>query len=135
MRLIPVFLIIIMVTWGFVGCAPQGPTTRQHYETATWLGIVGAGVGALIDQDNPWRGATIGAAIGSVTGYGLTEIQQRAAREAVNRHQTVTYHNPNTDQWVQADPVVYDHGYAKVRTRSWSGRRLTDDNYIRLPIY
>jgi len=118
------------------GCVP-GPTTQQHLESATWLGVVGAGVGALVDDDNRWRGAVIGAGIGSLAGYGLAEVSQRAAREAAERRQTVTYHNPNTNEWVQADPVAYDSatGTATVRTRTWEGERLQSDRYVRVPAY
>ena len=134
MRLLSVILASALIVTTFGACVP-GPTTQQHLETATWLGVVGAGVGALIDKDNPWRGAVVGAAIGSVAGYGLAEISQRAAREAARRHDTVTYHNPRTNEWVQADPVAYDGGYATVRTRTWRGNQLTGDEYVQVPAY
>ncbi len=134
MKSLSILLACALIITSLGACVP-GPTTQQHLESATWLGIVGAGVGALIDKGNPWRGAVIGGAIGSVAGYGLAEITQRAAEEAARRRQTVTYHNPNTNEWVQADPVAYDGKYATVRTRTWRDRQLTDDRYLRVPAY
>ncbi len=127
-------LAAILLVMSTVACVP-GPTTQQHLEAATWLGVVGAGVGALIDNKNPWRGAVVGAAIGSVAGYGLAEITQRAAEEAAQRRQTVTYHNPRTNEWVQADPVSYQGQTATVRTRTYQGQQMTNERYMTVPAY
>lgn len=126
-------LVSALLVINMVGCAP-GPTTQRHYETAGWIGAVGAGVGALMDKDNRWRGAAIGAAAGSLVGYGLAEVNERAAREAAYQRQTVTYHNPTSNQWVQADPVSFDQGYANVRTRTYEGQRLVDEKQQRIPL-
>jgi hypothetical protein len=38
---------------------------------------VGGVAGAILDRHNPWRGGVIGAAIGAVAGWTLTEISER----------------------------------------------------------
>jgi len=128
------FIACITVSVGLlVGCYP-GPSTQQHYETSAWLGAIGAGIGALVDKDNRWRGAVIGGSLGAITGYGLAEISQRAAREAAYRRDTVTYYNRTTGEWVQADPIDYRAGYAKVRVRSGYGREVREDRYEMIPL-
>ncbi len=116
-----------------IGCVP-GPSTQQHYETSAWLGAIGAGIGALVDEDNRWRGAVIGGTLGALTGYGLAEISQRAAREAAYRHDTVTYYNRTTGEWVQSDPVYYGPNYATVRVRTGQGQQLREERYERVPL-
>lgn len=134
MKIVSLWVAAILMVMSTAACVP-GPTTQQHLESATWLGVVGAGVGALIDSKNPWRGAVIGGAIGSLAGYGIAEVSQRAAEEAARRRQTVTYHNPNTNEWVQADPVSYQGQTATVRTRTYQGNQMTNERYMTVPAY
>lgn len=134
MKILSLCVAAILLVMSTAGCVP-GPTTQQHLESATWLGVVGAGVGALIDSENRWRGAVIGGAIGSLAGYGIAEVSQRAAEEAARRRQTVTYHNPNTNEWVQADPVSYQGQTATVRTRTYQGHQMTNERYMTVPAY
>lgn len=69
-------VIIMALLMGMFGCA----SSQQSYESAAFLGAVGAGAGALLDKNNRWRGAVLGGAAGAATGYGLSEIQQRNER-------------------------------------------------------
>lgn len=124
---------LILILTSFTACVP-GPSTQQHYETSAWLGAVGAGIGALVDKDNRWRGAVLGGALGAVTGYGLAEISQRAAREAAYRRDTVTYYNRTTGEWVQSDPVSYGPDYATVRVRTGYGQQVREERYERVPL-
>ncbi len=124
---------VMVVGLLLTACVP-GPSTQQHYETATWLGAVGAGIGALVDKDNRWRGAVIGGSLGALTGYGLAEINQRAAQEAAYRRNTVTYYNQRTGEWVQADPVSFGPGYANVRVRSGYGQQVQNEQYQQVPL-
>lgn len=50
----------------------------QVYQGAAVGAAVGAGAGALIDKHNRWRGAVIGAGLGSLLGGGLAGVQQPA---------------------------------------------------------
>ncbi len=43
---------------------------------------MGSVAGLLIDDDNRWRGALIGGLLGRALGGGVTEVSQRASREA-----------------------------------------------------
>jgi hypothetical protein len=72
-------------------------TSPRTYQGAGAGSAVGAGAGALIDKDNRWRGAALGAA-GS-----LTEISSRASREAVSTNQPVAYQS--TDGWQRVEAV------------------------------
>lgn len=127
-------LVGLIVSLTMTSCYAPGQPTQQHYETATWLGAVGAGIGALVDKNNRWRGAVIGGSLGALTGYGLAEINQRAAQEAAYRRNTVTYYNQRTGEWVQADPMGYGNGYADVRVRTGYGQQVQNERYERVPL-
>ncbi|MCX7823181.1 MAG: glycine zipper 2TM domain-containing protein [Syntrophobacterales bacterium] len=133
-KTIAIFILCVTVTFSLVSCYAPGYPTQQHYESATWLGVVGAGIGALVDKDNRWRGAVIGGSLGALTGYGLAEINQRAAQEAAYRRNTVTYYNQRTGEWVQADPMSYGPGYADVRIRTGYGQQVQNERYERVPL-
>ncbi len=132
-KVLSLVMAMILSVFTFCSCVP-GPATQQHYETSAWLGAVGAGIGALVDKDNRWRGAVIGGTLGALTGYGLAEISQRAAREAAYRHDTVTYYNRTTGEWVQSDPVYYGPDYATVRVRTGYGQQLRQERYEQVPL-
>ncbi|SFN04061.1 glycine zipper 2TM domain-containing protein [Thermodesulforhabdus norvegica] len=129
-----VIVLTLLLTFASLTACVPGPSTQQHYETSAWLGAVGAGIGALVDENNRWRGAVIGGALGAVTGYGLAEISQRAAREAAYRRDTVTYYNRTTGEWVQSDPVYYGPDYATVRVRTGYGQQVREERYERVPL-
>jgi len=133
-KTIATVLAIMVMSLSITSCYAPGQPTQQHYETATWLGVVGAGIGALVDKNNRWRGAVIGGSLGALTGYGLAEINQRAAQEAAYRRNTVTYYNQRTGEWVQADPMNYGPGYADIRVRTGYGQQIRDERYERVPL-
>jgi outer membrane protein OmpA-like peptidoglycan-associated protein len=59
----------------------------NEHRTATGAvagGLIGGGAGALIDDDNPWRGALIGTAAGSLIGAGVGHVLQKQ-KEAFDR--------------------------------------------------
>ncbi len=61
---------------GGYGYSAYGVSPRV-YQGAAVGAAVGAGAGALIDKHNRWRGAVIGAGLGSLLGGGLAGVQQR----------------------------------------------------------
>jgi len=66
---------------------PLGCQTASQHPTKTGAatgGAIGAGAGALIDKDKPWRGALIGAAAGALLGAGVGHVIKRQ-REAYQR--------------------------------------------------
>jgi hypothetical protein len=90
-----------------LGCAVQPQpvvTTPRTYQGAGAGAAIGAGAGALIDKDNRWRGAILGAALGGLLGGTVTEISSRAAREAVAEGRPVTYQSADGWQRVEAYP-------------------------------
>jgi len=64
----PLRVIVISVVFclGCTSCA-----TQQSRQGANIGAITGATAGALLDSDNPWRGAVIGGSLGTVFGGAL----------------------------------------------------------------
>lgn len=60
----------------FAGCTTNGERNRTTTGALTGS-VLGAGAGALIDKDNPFRGALIGAAAGGAIGGGVGHVLQR----------------------------------------------------------
>ncbi len=104
-------------------------TSQRTYEA----GAIGAGLGALagtlIDKKNRWRGGVLGALIGGVAAATVTEISQRAAREAAMQGRPVVYQSSDGFQRVEATPVGYDANTKchKVRERIWQEGKLVKD--------
>lgn len=61
---------------GTVGCQTGGEINRTRTGALTGT-LLGAGAGALIDKDEPARGALIGAAAGAALGGGIGHVLQR----------------------------------------------------------
>ncbi|MBN2308998.1 MAG: OmpA family protein [Candidatus Hydrogenedentes bacterium] len=71
--------------------AVGGCQTANEHRTATGAVVgtaVGAGAGALLDKDNPGRGALIGAAVGGAVGAGVGHMLKRQ-KEAFDRIENV----------------------------------------------
>jgi hypothetical protein len=110
-------------------CATVQPTSQRTYEGAGVGAALGSVAGLLIDKDNRWRGAVIGGLIGAALGGTVTEISQRAAREAAYEGRPVAYQSNDGFQRVEATPVSYDAGTKchKVRERIWQDGKLVKD--------
>jgi outer membrane protein OmpA-like peptidoglycan-associated protein len=68
-------LVLCVAAVGFTGCR-----TMDEHRTATGAvagTVVGTTAGALIDRNNPWRGALIGAAAGAAVGGGIGYVLQQ----------------------------------------------------------
>ncbi|MEQ9618267.1 MAG: glycine zipper 2TM domain-containing protein [Deltaproteobacteria bacterium] len=107
------------------GTGPSPATTQGAAAGAA----VGSVAGLLIDNDNRWRGALIGGLLGGVLGGTVTEISQRASREAAAEGRPVVYQSNDGFQRVEASPVGYDEETRcnKVRERVWQEGRLVKD--------
>ena len=105
------------------------PTSERTYQGAAAGGALGATAGLLIDRHNRWRGALIGGLIGAALGGTVTEISQRAAREAAEEGRPVVYQSNDGFQRVEASPVGYDEqsNCHKVRERVWQDDKLVKD--------
>lgn len=107
----------------FVSCS-------QHGQAGAGVGAgLGALAGALIDDDNRWRGAAVGGALGGVFGGTLAEVSSQASREAAYEGRPVTYESQDGYRRVEATPVNYNAqtDCHKVRERVWEGDKLVKD--------
>ncbi|NIP38824.1 MAG: glycine zipper family protein [Candidatus Dadabacteria bacterium] len=115
----------------FASCAPIDPypSSQRTYEGAATGAAVGSVAGLLIDKDNRWRGAVIGGLIGAALGGTVTEISQRAAREAAAEGKPVAYESKDGFQRVEATPVSYNSNTDchKIRERIWQDGELVKD--------
>ncbi len=97
-----VVTVVLMAGFAAVGCGGRGPS-GSAYEGAGVGAAVGGVAGALIDDDNRWRGGVIGGALGAALGGAMGEISNRAAREASTYQKPVYYQN-QAGQRVEAYP-------------------------------
>jgi hypothetical protein len=84
------------------GCATVQPTTPRTYKGAAVGAALGGLTGAILDHNNPWRGGVIGGAIGAVAGGTITEISERASREAAEENQPVEYQKGGRQRGLQS---------------------------------
>jgi hypothetical protein len=104
MRKLAIFLAFAVFSAGVISCGQV--SSQKTYEGAAVGGVVGAAAGALIDKNNRWRGAVIGGALGAVLGGTITEIAQRAAKEAAMANKPVEYRSEDERQRVYAEPLA-----------------------------
>ena len=104
MRKVAIFLAFAVFSAGVISCGQV--SSQRTYEGAASGGAVGAVAGVLIDKNNRWRGAVIGGALGAVFGGTITEIAQRAAREAAMANRPVEYRSEDGRQRVYAEPLA-----------------------------
>ncbi len=97
------------------GCVATTPRTRAGARIG---GIVGAIGGAVIDDDNPWRGGVLGAIGGAIIGGVIGDIVDQAAREAANENAPVAFQRVNVagqEERIEAKPVgVSPDGTTKI---------------------
>ncbi len=120
--ILPLF-VLLFITPFITSCS-------QHTQQGAGIGAaVGATAGALIDDDNPWRGAVIGGALGAAFGGTLAEISNKAANEAVEEGRPVRYESEDGYRRVEASPGEYNEETKchKVRERVWEGGELVKD--------
>ena len=95
--------IVTMVTMIALVVSLSACQTVSEHRTATGAvagTALGAGAGALIDKDNPYRGALIGAAAGALVGTGIGHVlqKQKQAFDRIEgleaRQQTVILQQP-----------------------------------------
>ena len=86
----------------------------------------GASAGTVIDKENRWRGAAVGAQLGGVLGGNVTEISSRAARESLAYDQAVAYQT--TDGWQRVETAPEGpggrSGCRQVRERIYQDNQL-----------
>jgi hypothetical protein len=134
MRRVLVTLILLVFAAGVLAsCAGRTaePIVRspQTPQGAAIGGAVGAGAGALVDKNNRWRGALIGGALGAVLGGSVTEIRERASREAVSENRPVAYETQDGWQRVEVTPrsEPSQRGCRQVQERVYQNGQLVQD--------
>ncbi len=119
----PGTLLVTVLAVTLLGACAAQPivTTPRTYQGAGAGAAVGAGAGVLIDKDNRWRGAALGAALGG----SLTEMSSRAARESVSTNQPVAYQSTDWWQRVEAVPQTQNaRGCRQVHERVYQDNQL-----------
>jgi len=118
MRKVAIILAFAVFSAGVISCSQAGS------QGAAVGGAVGATAGALIDKNNRWRGAVIGGALGAVLGGTVTEIAQRASREAAMANRPVEYRSEDGRQRVYAEPVASRGNCRIVKTSYYQDGKL-----------
>jgi outer membrane lipoprotein SlyB len=118
MRKVAILLAFAVFSAGVISCSQAGS------QGAAAGGAVGAVAGALIDKNNRWRGAVIGGALGAVLGGTITEIAQRASREAAMANKPVEYRSEDGRQRVYAEPVASRGNCRIVKTNYYQDGKL-----------
>ena len=130
------------------GCATWeglSPNTKTGAE----IGVVSGGIlGALIDSNQPWRGAVIGAAAGAAAGGWIgnttdkhvsapvvnsnAAVIDQAAREAATQNATVKYSRTTEDgvnEEVIATPISRNGNIRTVNIKYYqNGRLISSEN-------
>ena len=84
MKSLRMWAILVLLAVLATGCTSLSPYT---YTGAGVGGALGAGAGALIDNNNRWRGAMVGGLMGGALGGTATELGRRAAEHDMSRQQ------------------------------------------------
>jgi len=122
MRKMALFLALAVFSGTVISCGQV--SSSRTYEGAAVGGAVGAAAGTLIDKDNRWRGAIIGGALGAVLGGTITEIAQRASREAAMANKPVEYTSVDGKERVYAEPVAQKGQCKIVKTSYYQNGKL-----------
>jgi outer membrane lipoprotein SlyB len=106
-----------------------GACAQHHYEGAAAGGAVGGMAGAFLDDDNPWRGGVIGAALGAIFGATIADVSVRGAQEAAQTGRPVEYRTENGRGVYRADPLEYSPRTKchKVQERTWQDGKIVKD--------
>jgi outer membrane lipoprotein SlyB len=122
MRKVAILLVFAVFSAGVISCGQV--SSQRTYEGAAVGGAVGAVAGALIDKNNRWRGAVIGGALGAVLGGTITEIAQRASKEAAMANKPVEYRSEDGKERVYAEPVATKRNCKIVKTSYYQDGKL-----------
>ena len=99
---------------------------KRSYESAVIGGAAGSVVGAILDEENPWRGAFIGGVVGAVLTGTIAEISSRAADECVEYDRPIEYRCYKCKEHVRIIAVPDGwHGKCRiVRLKYFKGNKL-----------
>ena len=137
-------LMVIAVASVLLGGCATWQGLSPNTKTGAEIGVVSGGIlGALIDSNQPWRGAVIGAAAGAAAGgwIGSTTdktvstpvvnsnaaVIDQAAREAARQNVTVQYSRTTEDginEKVIATPISRNGNIRTVNIKYYQNGRL-----------
>ncbi len=100
--------------------------SKEAYEGAVVGGAAGSAVGAILDEENPWRGAFIGGVVGAVVTGTIVEISNRAAQECSEYDRPVIYrcYKCREKVWIKAVPVRWAGKCRIVKLQYFKGDKL-----------
>lgn len=122
MRKIALLLSGLILVSGVISCGQV--SSQRTYEGAAVGAAVGAAAGAILDKENRWRGGVIGGALGAILGGTITEIAQRAAKEAAQANRPVEYTSVDGKERVVAEPVRQQGNCKIVKTQYYQNGKL-----------
>ena len=122
MRKIAFLLSGLILVSGVISCGQV--SSQRTYEGAAVGAAVGAAAGAILDKENRWRGGVIGGALGAILGGTITEIAQRAAKEAALANRPVEYTSVDGRERVFAEPVRQQGNCKIVKTQYYQNGKL-----------
>ncbi len=99
-------LLVLLTLFVLLGFSISSCTTEN--ENVALGTAVGAGLGAVINHHNRWKGAVIGGAIGALAGEAMYQIQQKAIQQAIQSQKPVVYQRDTGNggwQRVEAEPI------------------------------
>ncbi len=116
----------------------SGCATQQGRQGANIGALTGATAGALLDSDNPWRGAVIGGSMGAVFGGALTDqpsyygYQNTPVNNAPPNYYNQQYYYPPPPQYSSSSRSGYNTTTRGAAiggiTGAAAGAMLDDDN-------
>lgn len=123
-------LIAAMLVLAICGLTLGGCATPQQAQGAGVGAAIGGIAGALIDRNNPWRGALIGGGLGAVAGSSFAEISSQGSQQAARTWKPVEYRTEDGRDRYVAEPVAVDAQTKckKVRERVWQDGQLVKDD-------
>jgi uncharacterized protein YceK len=128
---------IVVVALLMSGCATMSPRTKRG---AGIGGVLGGAAGAVIDDENRWRGGIIGATVGALIGGTIGNMMDEASYEAAEKDKEVQYSRHTEDgskEVVRATPYGYtaDGDYKLIKTQVIRDGVVVKEEVRRVPVY
>lgn len=128
---------IVVVAVLISGCATMSPRTKSG---AGIGGVLGGAAGAVIDDENRWRGGIIGATVGALIGGTIGNMMDNATYEAAEENKPVQYSRYTEDgnrEVVRATPYGYtaDGDYKLIKTQVIRDGVVVREEVRKVPIY
>jgi hypothetical protein len=105
-------LAVVLSAAVLMGCASGGYVSQTQQDAGVAGTFIGAAVGALINDSNPYQGAVIGAGVGAAGGFLMGTVMDQhtrrvydsASKKAAWEDATVTVQSKNPGTRIVAEP-------------------------------